>query len=616
MNKALERISKLVEEGELDDIDLEFCRFLCRTLSDVHPAVLWAAAMVSYAYRQGDVCLPLGNGEVPKPLKAFESFIPDRESWIARLHESDAVGKQGDFKPLILDESHRLYLHRLWIYEQQLARQILSRSSKIQEKVTGIDLVAGKVSITEEIERNFGDLNTEAKWQAVAALSCLLHDFTVISGGPGTGKTTTVVKILALLQRNAEVRGGSLSIALAAPTGKAASRLESSVNRMKTEMSIEESLASLIPAKAKTVHQLLGASRHSSRFRYNEDNPMPYDLVVIDEASMIDQALMSRLMAAMLPDSKLILLGDKDQLASVEAGSVLGDICNINVNRISTPFAEFLKNFNISVEPEKQATEGKPLTDQVILLEKNYRFDAQSGISELSVHINRGKADKAIELMEDPNYEGVSFYPLISGSDMENVLSRIVEEHVGLSYDITDPESLFERFSRFQLLSAHRRGPLGTVYLNDVIEKLVKKKFSLSKYDSWYHGKPVMVTRNEYTMGLNNGDIGICVLDRDEKTRKVLFRDGDGFKAIPVERLPDHELAYALTVHKSQGSEFEEIFLIHPHKESPILTRELIYTAITRAQKKVTIAGRKEILTYGIREKMQRTSGLKDLLWD
>lgn len=606
MHSLLEKLSFLEAEGTIEKIDLEFCRFLQQVDPDISQEVLKAACLTSYSFRQGDVCISLEKLAGDILFEDSDLSAPPMDKWMDTLRDSAVVGTPGEFKPLILDSSRRLYLHKLWQYEQTLAADILA---KTQRKAEAVDYQL----LRNGIIRLFGERNQETDWQRIAAVSAVINSLAVISGGPGTGKTTTVVRVLALLLEQYMDKDLVPDIALAAPTGKAAARLKDAVFSSKEKLEVAKETKEQIPTEAVTIHQLLGARRNSAQFRYNAENPLPYDIVIIDEASMVDQALMSKLMQALLTESKLILIGDKDQLASVEAGSVLGSICALNRNQISPGFADRLNELSIKIPESAITGEPHPLTDNIILLEKSYRFGAESGISQLAGLINRGEADDAVSLLESAAYNGIKLADFKRSEDFENELRKAIKKYVLPILSSQEPDRMFDILKTFRILSPHRTGPFGVEYLNNKVKEILIRDGAISRYETWYHGKPVIINQNDYGLGLHNGDIGICIINKGEKY--ICFQKDDGYKEVVVSRLPDHDPAYALTVHKSQGSEFDDLLLVLPAGESKVMTRELLYTAITRARSTVKIFGRKEILKKGITTKLERFSGLRDALW-
>jgi len=608
MDNLMHKMMLLRNNGFLADVDLAFCRLLKSISPVVQDEVLMAAALTSHAFRQGNVCISLQEYAESKLFENAAIVAPPLEEWVEKLNKSSLVGEPGSYRPLILDTANRLYLHKLWHYEQSLAHNILLRAEQDAA-------VLDSDRLRDGLNRFFGDSHVgETDWQKVAAIAALRNSFTVISGGPGTGKTTTVVKILGLLLEQCLPAGRQPSIALAAPTGKAAARLENSVLGSLQQLNTTDQVKDLIPKEAKTLHQLLGASRHRTGFRFNEDNPLPYDVVVVDEASMVDQALMSKLMLALLHDAKIILIGDKDQLASVEAGSVLGSICNRDDNLLTPDFAETLHKLSVKLPPACIGTGTEKLRDHIILLEKSYRFNEESGIPQLSASINRGRVEQTMELLQSESYKDITFATLETMEDVDQLLDQSIEDFIKPMLKNENPAQMFEILKTFHILSPHRRGPFGVEDINRRIEKALVTKGLISRYDEWYHGKPVIINRNDYTLGLNNGEVGICVKEGSEAP-KIYFQQQQEFLKVASSRLPEHETAFALTVHKSQGSEFNRVLLMLPPRQSRVLSRELLYTAVTRAKESVQIAGTKKVLTGGIDAKLRRSSGLEDLLW-
>jgi len=612
MADLMQKLSDLREQEVIEDIDFELCRFLNQQEPDVSEEVLLAGCLLSYLYRQGDVCLILeryaGQQVFEEDLETNGVPAPDLERWIEALSQSDFVGTPGDFKPLILDGSGRLYLHKLWHYEKIMADHLLEKS---QRSASQID-----VSVLKDgLERMFKDGEEPVDWQKVAAANAVKNKLTIISGGPGTGKTSTVVRIMALLMEQVKSADKKIRIALAAPTGKAAARLKDSILSAKGELDISEDIRQAIPDEALTLHQLLGARRNTSAFRHDEENPMPYDVVVVDEASMVDHVLMSKLMQALLEDTKLILLGDKDQLASVEAGAVLGDICDVEENSFSSETAAWLEKLAINLPLSYIKKPPQKLTDNIILLTKSYRFGAKSGIGRLASSINAGDSEQALEILKSPDFKDVSLIADENKSAFENILEENIIGYIQAIRQSRSVEEALSAFEEFRILSAHRRGPQGVENLNRLIEHFLQEQHLIPKYVQWYPGKPVIINTNLYSLGLHNGDTGVCLPDNSGDL-KVCFRDEGKIWSIAPSRLPDYSAAYALTVHKSQGSEFEKVFLMLPNVPSKILTRELLYTAITRARTSITVFGSELVLRNGISKELRRFSGLRDRLWD
>lgn len=610
MDSIINKLESLQKLELIRPIDLELCRFLRDRHPRIEKEVLLAAALTCHLYQQGHVCLPLADYAGQQLFDEEHDDIalqaPDLEQWRQSLQNCPAVGTPGEYKPLILDTSDRLYLHKFWYYEHSLATKLIQKSS---EKIKDCD----EQLLKDGLDRLFNTAE-QPDWQQVAAATSIFNKLSIISGGPGTGKTSTVVRILALVLEQYQQRDKNLNIVLAAPTGKAAARLKDSIVNAKEELNVSEAIRSAIPEKAQTVHQLLGARRYSSQFRYNADNPVPYDLIIVDEASMVDQALMSKLTEALLDDARLILLGDKDQLASVEAGSVLGDICDRDVNQFSTENAARLAVLSLNL-PDKFLTDSDCLLiDNITLLTKSYRFESKSGIAKLSKYVNSGEADRALDILANSQYKDISLHQIESIEGIKQIYEQKLIDYFNDIVNADSAHIALKKFNRFRILAAHRKGPLGIRHLNQLAETILQQRELIPKYAQWYPGKPVIINVNDYTLELFNGDIGVCLPD-EQGEMKVYFEDDGEVRGFAHSRLPDHNKAYTLTVHKSQGSEFDEVMLVLPDRVSKVLSRELIYTALTRARSKISIVGKETILRAGIKKSIRRSSGLRDYLW-
>jgi len=462
--------------------------------------------------------------------------------------------------PLIV-EAGRLYLHRYWQYEQRLSEQLkaLSRRSFCV------------ANLENRLNHYFPSEDGEIDWQRQAAKCAASQALTIISGGPGTGKTTTVLKILALLLETTEQ---PLHIALTAPTGKAAMRLQESIAGNKMHLPCSAKLKAQIPEKAATLHRLLGAMPPSPYFKHNADSPLPYDVTVIDETSMVDLALMSKLVDALKPGSRLILLGDKDQLASVESGSVLADLCG-------------------------------GLPEQTIELQKSHRFHGQ--IKTLADAVNQQQAERAWQLLQDRSRPA----HLLTEEPIEFIVENYLA-YLGLVAGGADFSSIFTAFNRFQVLCANQRGPHSVADINHRVEQTLIKRNKIKSGNAWYEGRPVMISANHSGLQLYNGDIGLCLGDAesDGQLRVFFSRGADGVKKLRPGRLPACETVFAMTIHKSQGSEFENVLLMLPDKVNPVLSKELIYTGITRARTTIAIAANQAVFTATVNQKVSRDSGL------
>jgi exodeoxyribonuclease V alpha subunit len=537
------------------------------------------------------------------------------DEWIARLRGSPVVGRPGEFRPLILDDEGRLYLYRYWDYERRLAESLLALAGDASN-VDEAQLRAG-------LDRYFPDpRDTEQK---LAAAMAVLRRLCVISGGPGTGKTTTVVKILALLAEQA--RGEKLAIGLAAPTGKAAARVQDAIRTALDRLGLDADVRAAMPLEAHTLHRLLGARPDSIYYRHNRENPLPLDILVVDEASMADLALAAKLLEALPSRTRLILLGDKDQLASVEAGSVLGDICAHC--GVSAEFARRLARVSGINIRDIQVTQraAAPLSDSIALLERSYRFGPESGIGTLARLINEGKGAEALALLKAGSHADIGWRAIREADLRASLATRVIErlhEYFHAVRTSRTPQEIFARFNEFRVLCAHRTGFAGVAAANRMIEEALDAERLIDARHAWYAGRPVMITRNDYNLRLFNGDVGITLPDAEAEGRlRVYFPGGEsaspdsrrGLRRFAPARLPVHETVYAMTIHKSQGSEFGYVLMVLPDEPSPVLTRELLYTGLTRAMKHVEIWAWEATFLAAIERRLERASALKERLW-
>jgi exodeoxyribonuclease V alpha subunit len=507
----------------------------------------------------GDLSAAMADGHVCLPLTGEDQEV---------VRRSPLTSDGSRPAPLVV-AAGRLYLHRYYRYERRLADQLLRLAGE-RRRVDGLEgLLDSGFPATGAADR-----------QRQAGRLALTRSLVLVTGGPGTGKTFTVARILALLLRQ---HGPGLRLALAAPTGKAAMRLSESIAAGLGADDLEPELLAALPEKASTLHRLLGVRRDSTQFRHTSERPLPADVVVVDEASMVDLALMSKLVDALAPGGRLILLGDRDQLASVESGAVLADCC-------------------------------RALADNTVELDRSYRFD--KAIGRLASLVNGRDADGAWELLESAEPDTVT---ALTGSFVDHAVARYLEYMEATAHAMGEQQirGLFALLGRFRVLCALRQGGQGTVAVNAVIEQGLRDKgFAIGGGEAWYPGRPVMVTRNDYDLELFNGDVGICMPERSADGRSLVwFERPDGrLRAVLPGKLPQCETVFAMTVHKSQGSEFDEVLVVLPERDSQVLSRELVYTAITRARKSVRIAASRDILAAAVARTLCRFSGLSEML--
>ncbi|WP_036114938.1 MULTISPECIES: exodeoxyribonuclease V subunit alpha [Luteibacter] len=608
-----------VAEGRLRAVDRAFARFLLTLDPEGDRRVLLAAALLSRELGDGHICVDVRDwAEDGDALAGVD----------AALAMSPLVaGPEGDpAAPLVLD-GHLLYLRRFWRDEARVAESIMSRLTRVAVP----DDLAG------ELDRLFPAGDDGPDWQKIACAIAARAAFAVITGGPGTGKTTTVIRLLGLLQTIAHRAGQPrLRIRLAAPTGKAAARLNASIALQIEQLRVDEAVKQAIPAEVTTLHRLLGSRPDSRRFRHDADNPLHLDVLVIDEASMIDLEMMAATLDALPPQARLILLGDKDQLSSVEAGAVLGDLCaRADRGHYDERTREWLSEVaGVDVTAWTVEDDARPLDQQVTMLRRSRRFGADSGIGALALGINRGEMAGAMASFSAASGDVAMLPPSTSAiaslaiegrgqaPGYRHYLDWIEKRRPALDAAFGDFEAwgagALAAYARFQLLCATRHGDTGVDAQNERIARGLLERGLIDAVTGWYEGRPVMVTRNDYALGLMNGDVGVTLWVPDGQgamALRVAFsvadeQAGERIRFVVPSRLSAVDTVFAMTVHKSQGSEFEHTALALPPEPSPVLTRELVYTGVTRARKAFTLLASADILGYAIARKTRRASGL------
>src|SRR2546423_1782046 len=590
-------------ELEVHFIDRHFAALINRLAKIPSPELELAAKLVSNFRERGDVCVALRAITGSDASKIGGPDIPPLHSWVRELRASGVVGKPGEFAPLILDENERLYLQRYWKYEDELARNLRARLRENPIRDFNPTELASNLAKLLPAQ---SDLQKVAVFVAAASRLC------VISGAPGTGKTRTIVLICALLIALAGER--ELNFALAAPTGKAAARLKETIAQTRPLLRLPDAIDKKLPTDASTIQRLLGAKGDSPHFRHNAKNPLAADVVIVDEASMIDLALLAKLFDAVRPDASVILVGDKDQLASVEAGSAFRDICTPGRELgISVSLAEAYAKCTGEKLEGTSASEA-PIHPVVVELRRNYRFTPETGIAELSSAVNQGDAEGAIAVLKRGGR--IRWRPTPSAKNFEREVRERVFPRFEKFLTLTDPTDALNQLAKFAVLCALRRGPFGAETVNALLERMLRETGRTEGNTRYHVGEPVIIVRNDYNVGLFNGDLGIVLPDATSGELRVFFRseDSDVLNFAPG-RLPAHQPAFALTVHKSQGSEFRDALLILPERDAPVLTRELLYTGVTRVRETVEIWATEHILKQTIERKVERNSGLRDHLW-
>ena len=652
-----------IAQHRLRPLDVALAHFMAERDIHASPSLLWLTALLSRQLADGHLCLDLDA----LAEQAHEQDWP--ASWRERLRGLDAQRTTLMNSPLVADDGgnpvnaplvldgHRLYLRRYWNHECQVAAAIDERLAKPQET---------PAQLADELTRLFpiataapGEnaahpTNPMPNWPKIACALAARGAFTVITGGPGTGKTTTVVRLLGLLQ-TLQLREHTrpLRIRLAAPTGKAAARLNASIAAQLAQLDVGDTVRAAIPAEVDTLHRLLGARPDTRRFRHDRANPLHLDVLVIDEASMIDLEMMSAVLAALPAAARLILLGDKDQLSSVEAGAVLGDLCRrAEDGHYDTATADWLRATTGDDIRPFMRDDAQPLDQQLAMLRHSHRFDDASGIGQLARAVNRGDTRAAHALLGAPSTD-LAWARSATRTQLASIAVDGNHEHFldhgnapsphgyrhyleRLQHDRPAPDAgasahddwardVLLAFNHFQLLCALRHGLHGVEGLNQLVADALHARGLIETSIGWYEGRPVMVTRNDYNLGLANGDVGICLRMPDESGKPslsvaFLADAGTGLAArtrvrhVLPSRLGDVITVYAMTVHKSQGSEFEHTALVLPDESSQVLTRELLYTGITRARHWFSLVGSDGIVDGTIARRTRRYSGLAERL--
>lgn len=655
MNARLPRLAPaaLVTDQAADDLAQAFAQ----QMRDLHlelsgavveaDTVALAARHASRAASSGHSCVAVrdiaaadaaadlaDDGIEPRLGARFALDAPAAGAWLAALARSPVVAMAADrnaasaspqafqeaFRPLVLDHGGLLYLYRYWDYERRLAARLIefdcaepfgsdaARTQLLRQLFEG----APAPSIGRD-DKLPGHAHPDQ--QRSAAATALTRRLCIISGGPGTGKTTTVVKILAMLLSLAP----ALRIALAAPTGKAAARMQESIRRQLADLRIAEAVKDRLPSEAYTVHRLLGYVPGKVQFWHRRERPLPFDVVVVDEASMLDLALAAKLLDALPGHGRLILLGDQDQLASVETGAVFAEICTA---RESDGAAE------VSQETIDSPAHDRGLADSVIRLTHSFRFSASGGIGKLARCVNDGDAGAALLYLADSVAATAAGLRWEATVPKALALARILIEGYRAYIDTCidaiygnairgegAPAAVLAAFERYRVLCAVREGEQGAARLNAAIGEHFRAALALD-HDSpeWFPGRPVLVTRNDYVIKVFNGDVGV-VLPAPGGDLLVHFPTGDGgTRTVARARLPDCETAFAMTIHKAQGSEFDGVDIVLPvrdnRSDNRLLTRELLYTALTRARTQARLWAPPDIVAAAIERRTRRYSGL------
>jgi len=568
-----------LRQAGLSELACQFSRFVDRLNHGDDNIVAIVAALLTDAVSQGHVCLNLD-------FVSHHDLVQceDKSDLLNRLKNSHVVGAAGDYKPLILTDDGLLYLYRYWQDEQHVAKAIRQRCKSIE------------LINPDKLQQDFSDWQSShagVDWQKIAVLMALTRQFSVISGGPGTGKTTIVLRLLQMLYG----QKAGFKIALAAPTGKAAARLQQAIS--------DSGNPSL---EAKTLHRLLGITANNDKGRYSQQKPLPIDVLIVDEASMIDISLMAKLMQALPANARLILLGDSQQLASVESGAVLANLC-AKPPQFTPDFTHQVNTFTgMSLDSTEQ--EGSVLNNSVVLLQHSYRFDDKSDIGQLAKAVQSGDIQAVYSVIEQ------AAVPLWQQQlDTISIQNHVFDQYHAYFDTVSrhvDALDCLKSFEQYHVLCALRQGPHSVASVNELIERRLQKQ-GWKTHQAFYPGRPIMVVQNDYRQRLFNGDTGLVLFD-ENGVLKACFMVESAVRWVDLSRLPAHETAFAMTIHKSQGSEFDNVSVLLPEEETALLNRELLYTAITRAKKQVTLISTEMILAKTVSSRHQRETGLAGLL--
>ncbi len=599
----LDLLARWQARGVLRPLDTELGRLLLELDGEAAGELGLAAAGASLALSEGHSCLALAR--LPELLGAEPGDLPDQEQLQQTLQRSRLVGDSSSEqrKPLVLDTVGRLYLRRYFRYEQRVAESLKAR---LAAPVEHYDTEAVRAVLDKYFKPDSGQTN----WQAIAVLAGLQSRLAVITGGPGTGKTTTVLWLMATMIELA-ISGGKSAprIVLAAPTGKAAARLSESLRERRTTLDCSDAVRAAIPDSAATLHRLLGTIPGSSRFRHHADNPIDADVVIVDEASMIDLPLMARLLDALDDDTTLVLLGDRNQLASVEAGNVLAAICQAaGSGEVSVQRAEIIKQvIGASLHGGPQAT---TFSDQVVELRRSWRFDEHSGLGQLAQAVLAGDSDAVIAGLREGRYADIGWQ---EHDDPSRAMVAFIGDHFAALADAADAATALSQVSQQGVLTALREGGHGCDGINAGMDRYLRLRAGVGSGQVWYKGRLLLIQHNDYANALFNGDIGIVWPDADGRLA-ACFPDADGVRRLPLSSLPAHTSAWAMSIHKSQGSEYDHVSIILPRTDARVLGRELLYTAITRARESVTLISSEQALRHALDRSTRRDSGLAQML--
>ncbi|WP_462158502.1 exodeoxyribonuclease V subunit alpha [Pseudoalteromonas sp. GB56] len=606
-------IDVLLAQSKVRTVDIELAKLL---VGECNSDGFYLILLLLKAMNSQHTCLDFDTVDWQNPF-VLDSRLGDVEVFSSSFSLSSTLAHLscvGDNNPVRLVDN-RLYLARYNDYESQLA----TRFTELTQAPLHID----EQKLASLLHHYFDtglEQEQQPNWQKVACATAATHKFSVITGGPGTGKTTTVTRLLAILQ--SLYANAPLHIELIAPTGKAAARLSESIIGAKQSLpDTPQEIVALIPEQAQTVHRLLGTVPYTNKFKHDASNPVHADLVVVDEASMIDISLMAKLVNALAPHTRLVLLGDKDQLSSVDTGNIMADICSQcelgQLPHYSDAWAQRLNSLCSQGQYHSDQHNSYVLRDNVAFLQHSYRFAGGSGIGRLAFAVNRGENARVQALLNE-KLADVSYFNVEEGF-YTALIERAAQQYryyLELVHSGADVMTVHQAFAQYQLLGALREGPFGVNQLNQRIEYRLAQMSLIDIANKFYVGMPIMVTQNDYQLRLFNGDIGIIMAD-EQGALKAMFVGSEGdIRAFYPGRLPQFDKVYAMTIHKSQGSEFAHTAMVLPPlgRGGHNLNRQLVYTGITRAKKHIEIICDWRTLNYAIGQPISRASGLYERL--
>tara|TARA_R100001143_G_C3360893_1_gene135506 strand:- start:51 stop:1895 length:1845 start_codon:yes stop_codon:yes gene_type:complete len=593
-----------IETGRVGRYEREMVRVLEKEFGTLPESSRLTALFTSLFFKAGHTTLPLDKtpAEWLTILGSLTDEIwelPDEKIDISELKKSRIAGSVDELTPFTIDGDNFSF-RKNRVMENALLQWFMEKSNK-----------SYNTDISDYISKIFPKSDAdEVDWQKIAVVMSMLKPFLIISGGPGTGKTTTVAKILVL---NQMISDRPLRIALAAPTGKAAGRmgeaLQIELEKLNPFLADLKLNLSQIPSESMTVHRLLSGTKTRGLLPPVERNYLTHDLIIIDEASMMDLQLMSRLTRHISDSTKLILLGDKDQLASVEAGSVFADLCQKPENGFRSDTIQLLNEAGLN--ENLPAKEQSGLNDAIVYLTKSYRFGRESGIGQLAEFVKRGDQNSEDILKLFTEFTDIHHHNFAFDKEEIDKILKGLQSGVKTVLKLQSAEEILNFWKKSVWLTPLRSGLTGTDRLNRLLEQVLHSDRTIYTDGDWYHGRPVIITENDYNLGIFNGDMGVCVKDKEGK-HWLYVESGSELKRFNINRTSKLEPSYFLTVHKSQGSEFDRVNLLLPRADHSLLTRELIYTAVTRAKSEFNLYGDMEIFLSGISRKTQRYTGLKE----